>query len=98
MTKKYANRPELVQQYKYYIAMAKWDVPSPDTPPPVKASKCKLDPGVFNSFSNCIHHLSRMWVNDTLIAAVGIFAMKMALAAIIKAVFVLMGEPNTRLH
>ena len=77
--------------------MVKWVVPSPDAPLPVKAAKCNLNPGVLYSFGNRIHHPSRIWVDNTLIATVGIFAMKMALAAIIEAIFVVMGEPNTRL-
>ena len=98
LTKKYANRPDLVQKHKHYIDMVKWEVPSPDAPPPVRAAKCKLNPGVFDSVGNRIHHPSRIWVDDTLIAAVGTFAMKMALAAVIEAIFVVMGEPNTQLR
>ena len=97
LTTKYANHQDLVQKHKHYIDMVKWEVPSPDAPPTVKAAKCKLNLGMFDSFGNHLHHPSRMWVDDTLIAAVGIFAMKMALAAVIKAVCVVMGEPNMRL-
>ena len=77
--------------------MGKWEVPSPDAPSPVKEAKCELNPGVFDSFGNRIHHPLRIWVDDTLIAAVGIFAMKIALAAETEAICVVMGEPNTRL-
>ena len=58
LTKKYANRPDLVEKHKYYIDMVKWKVPSPDAPPLIKAAKCELNPGVFNSFCNRIHHPS----------------------------------------
>ena len=75
--------------------MGKWEVPSPDAPSPVKEAKCELNPGVFDSFGNRIHHPLRIWVDDTLIAAVGIFTVKMALAAVIEEIFVVMGKPNT---
>ena len=78
--------------------MVKWEVPSPDAPPPVKAAKCELNPGVFDSFGNHIYHPPRIWVDDTLLAAVGIFTMKMVLAAVTKAIFVVISEPNTRLQ
>ena len=85
MIKKYANCPDLVQKHKYYIDMVKWVVPSPGAPLPVKAAKCNLNPGVLYSFGNRIHHPSIIWVDNTLIATVGIFAMKMALVDVIKA-------------
>ena len=76
--------------------MVKWEVPSPDAPPPVKAARWELNPGVFDLCGDRIHHPSIIWVDGVLIAAVGIFTMKMALAAVIEAIFVVMGEPNTR--
>ena len=75
--------------------MVKSELPSQDVPAPVKTAKCKLNLGVFDSFANRIHHPSRIWVNDTLNAAVGIFSMKMALAAIIKTIVVAVGNSNT---
>ena len=35
-----------------------------------------------------------MWVDDALIAAVGVFGTKMTLAAVIEAIFAVMGEPD----
>ena len=78
----------LGKKHKYYIYMVKWEVPSPDAPPSVKVAKGELNQGVFGSFRNRVRHLSRMWINDTLIAAVRIFAMKMSLAAVIEVIFV----------
>ena len=43
----------------------------------VKASKCKLNPGVLDSSGKQIAYPSRIWVDGTLIAATGIFSMKM---------------------
>ena len=38
--------------------------------------------------------LSRIWVDDILIAAVGVENMKMALAAVIGAIFTVLGQPE----
>ena len=65
---------------------------------PVLAMKCKLNPGVLDSLDNQIHHPAKFWVNDTLIAALGIQAMKMALVAVIEAIFTVMGEPDISLR
>jgi hypothetical protein len=78
--------------------MLKWDIPFDDSPKPVKAVKCELNPGVFNSTGKQTFQPSRIWVDDTMIAAVGILSTKMALAAILKVILVIMGEPNTKLR
>ena len=60
--------------------------------------KCKLNPGVLDGSGNQIQYPARIWVDDTLIVAVGVFAMKMALAAVIEAIFTVMGEPDLSLR
>ena len=45
-----------------------------------------------------IFQASQIWVDDTMIAAVGVLAMQMALAAIIEAIFTVMGEPDVKLR
>ena len=77
--------------------MLKWEIPTSDEPP-FKAAKCKLNPGVLDSFGDQIPHPSRIWVeNDTLTTAVGIFRMKMVFTAVIEAILIVTDEPNTRL-
>ena len=39
-----------------------------------------------------------MWADDALIAAFGVFGMKMVLAAVIEALFAVMGKPDTGLR
>jgi hypothetical protein len=58
---------------------------------------CELNSGVIDSFSKQIPHPSRSWVNDTLIAAVGIFDMKILVAAVTEAIYIVVGKPNTRI-
>ena len=56
--------------------MVTLEIPSPDVPPSVKPAKCKLNPGVFDSFGNHIHYPSRIWVDDPLLTTVGIFFLR----------------------
>ena len=90
LTEKNANYPD--------INMVKWEIPSPDAPALVKAPKYELNPGVIDLFGKRIHYLSRIWVDYTLIAALGIFTMKMTLAAVIREIFIGMGKPNIHLR
>ena len=60
--------------------------------------KCKLNPGVLDSSGANINHPTRIWVDDALIAAVELTAMKMALAAVIEAIFVVLGQPDLTLR
>ena len=73
-------------------------MPSSTNEHPTKAVKCKLNPGVLDSLGRQVFQPSQVWVDDAMIAAVGIFAMKMALAAVIEAIFVVMGKPHTKLR
>ena len=98
LTLKFANRPGLVDKHKKYIDMIKWDLPCGAATKPVPAKKCKLNPGVLDGSDNQIQYPARIWVDDTLIAAVGVFAMKMALAAVIEAIFTVLGEPELSLR
>ena len=74
--------------------MIKWDIPTSQLNKPVKAIKCPLNPGVIDDLGNQINHPSRIWVDDILIAAVGVENMKTTLAAVIEAIFVVLGSPE----
>ena len=69
-------------------------MPSNPVNKPVKAFKCPLNPGVIDDLGNQLYHPSRIWVDDSLIAAVGVENMKMALVAIIEAIFAVLGSPK----
>ena len=94
LSKKFANRPDLVEKHKEYIDMINWNVPTAHFNKPTRAFKCPLNPGVVDEFGNVIHHPSRIWVDDILIAAVGVANMKMVLAAVIEAIFTVLGQPD----
>ena len=78
--------------------MLSWELPKPTAPKPIRADKCPLSPGVLDPLGNETYYPSRMWVDDALIASVGVFGMKMALAAVIEAIFAVMGKPDTTLR
>ena len=74
--------------------MIKWELPTAQIGMPVNTAKCPLNPGVTDESINQINHPSRIWVDDTLIAAVGVANMKMALAAVIEASVTVLVQPE----
>jgi hypothetical protein len=71
-------------------------MPLGNEPKPTRAKECALNPGMLESPGNQISHPSRIWVGDTLIVVVGVTSMKMALAAVIESIFVVLGNPNLK--
>jgi hypothetical protein len=87
LTKGFANRPDLVEWHKKFIDMLKWEEIDPSaklTP----AFSCTINCGIIDDAGNQIDlpaaYMGTLDVNQ----------MKIVLAAMIKAKFVLMGEPN----
>ena len=76
--------------------MINWNIPTAHFNKPTKTFKCRLNPGVIDEFGNAMHHPSWIWVDDILIAAVGVANMKMALAAVIEAIFTVLGQPDIK--
>ena len=52
-----------------------------------------MNPGVLDASGNQVPHPAHIWVDDALMAAIGIMQMKMVLAAVIESIFTVMGEP-----
>ena len=73
--------------------MISWEVPPKTSEKPVRAVSCELNPGVLNSSGKQVPQQAHIWVDDALMAAIGIMQMKMVLAAIIESIFTVMGEP-----
>ena len=91
-SKTFADGPDLVVKHKKYIDMIQCNVPSAQSEIPAKSKKnCPLNPSVIDELSNQIKHPSRIWVDDILIAAVRAENTKMALAAVIEAIFTVLG-------
>ena len=56
-----------------------------------------MNPGVLDEKGNKIPKPARFYVDDALIATCGIMKMKMALAAVIEAIFAIMGYQNMKI-
>ena len=94
----FSSDPTLVEKHKHYLDMIKWDIPPSSPEPPVKAFKCQINPGVLDPQGKQVIQRPRIWVDDALMAAIGVLQMKMVLASIIEAIFTVMGEPDTSLR
>ena len=53
-----------------------------------------LNPCVFDSFGDQIRHSAGIWTDDALITTMGVVLIKMALAAVLEAIFVALDEPD----
>ena len=74
--------------------MINWAIIDPDT---VKtpATACWLNPGLVLSLQGDLEQPACIYVNDALMLAIRQQQMMMPLAAIIEAIFVIMGKANT---
>jgi hypothetical protein len=93
LTKVFANRPDLVIRHKKIIDMLKWEEIDPSaklTP----AFSCTINCGNIDDAGNRIHLPTCIYVDDALMLALDVDYMKMVLAAMIKAIFVVMRKPD----
>jgi hypothetical protein len=93
LTKVFATRLDLVIRHKKFIDMLKWEEidPSAELTP---AFSCTINCGIIDDTRNRIDLSACIYVNDALMLALDVGHMKMVLAATIKAIFVVMGEPD----
>ena len=86
----YANRPDLVRKHKKYFNMINWA----DIDPSIvltKAVACTINQGVLDDKGVARPRPARIFVKDSLLLATSRWTMMMALAALIEAIFVVMG-------
>lgn len=93
LTTEYAERDDLVEKHAKYLAMLEWEEPCEDTSQYVPAHPCELNQGVGDNKMRGF-----MYVDDALLAAAGKQRMKRLIAAILEAIYVVMGEPNDELR
>jgi hypothetical protein len=89
----FANRPDLVIRHKKFIDMLKWE----NIDPSAKLTHTfsyTINRGIIDDARNWTDLPARIYVDDALMLALDVDHMKMAMAATIKAIFVVMGEPN----
>ncbi len=93
LTTVFANRPNLVVRRKTFIDMLKWEEIDPSaklTP----VFSCSINRGIMDNAGNRIDLPARIYVVNALMLALDVDHMKMVLAAMIKAIFMVMGEPD----
>ena len=54
LTVVFANRFDFVVKHNKYLDMITWDIPANSLSTPVRATACKLNPGVFDDQGNMI--------------------------------------------
>jgi hypothetical protein len=90
----YANRTDLVRKHKKYLDMISWATTDPSVAL-TKAVACAINQGVLDDTGAARPLPARIFVDDSLLLATSRWTMMMNLAALIEAIFVVMGEPDT---
>ncbi len=88
----YADRPDLVVKHKYYLDMISWAAEDPTTEI-TPAFPCAINKGTMDA---CLP--ARIYVDDALLLGLSRRQMELRLAALIDAIFVTMGTPDTTVH
>jgi hypothetical protein len=88
----YADRPDLVIKHKFYLDMISWAKEDPTTEI-TPAFPCLINTGILDA-----HLPARIYVDDTLLLGLSRQQMELKLAALIEALFVILGAPDTRVR
>jgi hypothetical protein len=83
-----------VVKHKKYLNMLKWEETDPHVMT-TRAYPCDINQGIINNNGTRVDLLACIYVDDALILATDRAHMETVLAAAIKAIFVVMGEPDT---
>ena len=89
----YANRPDLVVKHREYLDMISW-APIDPSIIPTQAKKCAINPGVTDTYGTTKQLPARIYVDNALIVAAAKSHMELKLAALIEAIFTVMGEAD----
>ena len=94
----YTNRHDLVRKHKKYLDMINWATIDPSVVLTKAVASCAINQGVLNNTGVARPRPARIFVDDSLLLAISRWLMMMAFAALIKAIFVVMGEPDTAIR
>jgi hypothetical protein len=92
-----ANRPDLVIKHRCYLDMIGWAEIDPNVKI-IPAAACTILGGLPTKVIEEIRLKARIFVDDSLVIALYRAHMEMVLAALIEAIFVVMGVPDTALR
>ncbi len=90
----YADRLDLVITHKYYLNMISWAEHDP-TAKITPAFPCSMNKGTLEAHGNRAKLTARIYVDDALMLALSRGHMEQVLAALIEAIFAIMGKPDT---
>jgi hypothetical protein len=90
----YADCPGLVIKYKYFLDMISWEETNP-TALITQAVPCPMNKGTLDAQGNREKLSARIYADDALVLALSKCHMVQVLTALIKAIFVIMGKPDT---
>ncbi len=90
----YADRPDLVITHKHYLDIISWAKHDP-TAKIISAVPCLMNKETLEAHGNRAKLPARIHVNDALMLALSRCHMELVLAALIEAIFVIMGKPDT---
>jgi hypothetical protein len=90
----YANRPDLVIMHKYYLDMISWAEHDP-TVKITPAFPCLMNKGTLEAHGNRAKRPARIYIHDALMLALSRGHMEQVIAALIEAIFAIIGKPDT---
>ncbi len=93
----YAHRYDLIDKHRKFLDMISW-APLNQAPDLVKAFPCSINTVVLNDQGMKVPLPARIYIDDALTLATSKESMEQVLAASIKAIFVVMGAPDTSVH
>ena len=94
MTMVYFETDGLVEKHARYLDMIQWKTDCPAGQTFTRAKACPVNPGIMNADGKMKPLRAKIYVDDALMAAMGLESMKKLLAAVIEAIFAVMGEPD----
>jgi hypothetical protein len=87
----YADCPDLVIAHKHYLDMISWAKHDP-TAKIIPAVPCLMNKGTLEAHDNRAKLPARIYTNDALMLALSRCHIELVLAALIEAIFVIMGS------
>jgi hypothetical protein len=93
----YLDRPELVKKHRKYLDMLIWAMDD-DRHDIYPARPCEINSGILDDTGNPIPLPARIYVDDALVSATSKARMELVLAALIEAIFVVMGYPDEKIR
>ncbi len=93
----YAHRHDLIDKHRKFLDVISW-APLDQAPDLAKVVPCLINTGVLNDQGMKVPLPARIYVNDALTLATSKESMEQVLAALIEAIYVVMGAPDTLVH